>query len=289
MADLIDLSGEFERLQQMIDNLENAVNKNIAREYANALEDLREIVRKKYDNYAQAGDLTYEIMSKYGRIDNLDKEVAEAARKLHVEASKITRKAMRDTYRQSFRETTSVVGEAAQRTIRGKVKRDVVQQAVQNPVSGLTLNDRLRRNRRLIISQIQETIGQGLVSGDSYSQMSSRLKEFLEDDIVKAHRIVRTETHRVMEKAKFDGLEHASNQGVELKKYWVDSDDERVRSTHEMMGEKYSRDSAIPLDEDFVNDKTGGEGPHPGALGTAEDDINDRCIMVTVVVVEEAA
>ena len=50
------------------------------------------------------------------------------------------------------------------------------------------------------------------------------------------------------------------------------------------MGQKYSKENAIPYDEDFVNDRTGGVGPHPGALGAAEDDINCRCVMVIEIV-----
>ena len=75
-------------------------------------------------------------------------------------------------------------------------------------------------------------------------------------------------------------LDVAAKGGVELRKWWKDSDDERVRSGHRHMGRKYGKENAIPYDEDFVNDLTGGVGPHPGALGTAEDDINCRCIMV---------
>jgi len=286
-----DLSDEFKRLKKSIDGKMGASVGKMSEEYAKALDNLREVIRKKYDRYAEAGELTYDKMAKYDRIKELDKELAEAARQMHVETSKITRSTLRDTYRASFQETKSILGDAAGRTIRGKVKREVVQGALQNPISGLTLNDRLRRHRGRIISEIQETIGQGLVNGETYSEMSSRLKDYLEDDVVKARRIVRTETHRVMEQAKFDGVEHAHKQGVEIKKYWLDADDERVREVgegnHVGMGEKYSRENAIPVDEDFVNDETGGEGPVPGSLGQAEDDIHCRCVMATIVVVDD--
>ncbi len=117
--------------------------------------------------------------------------------------------------------------------------------------------------------------------------MSSRLKETLEGDVVKARRIVSTETHRVMEKSKSEAAEYASNQGVKMMKYWVSSQDEAVRSSHEDMADKYDKDNAIPVDEDFVNDETGGKGPAPGQLGVAEDDIHCRCIAVYIVVTED--
>ncbi len=282
----IDLSNEFERLQKEIDKIENSAAKQIARGYANALEELRTIVRKRYDKYGKDGKLTYDEMVKYNRIKSLDKDLARTINAMHVQTSKITRQILRNTYKTSFDNVKDAVGQAAGKTIRGQIKQEVINEALQDPVSGLTLNNRLQRRRRLIIGNIQETIGQGLYNGESYTDMSKRLKESLEGDVVKSHRIVRTESHRVMEKSKMDSLEHAANQGVDMKKYWIDSDDERVRSSHNHMAEKYSKEKAIPMDQDFVNDKTGGKGPTPGQLGKAKDDIHCRCIMGTIVVTD---
>ncbi|MTI62266.1 MAG: hypothetical protein FH762_20165 [Firmicutes bacterium] len=283
----IDLSDEFERLQKEIDKIENAAARKIAREYANALEELRTIVRKAYDKHGKDGKLTYEELVKYDRIKKFDKELAAAVNAMHVQTSKITWEILRNTYKTSFESVRGAVGNAAGKTIRGIVKQEVINEALQNPVSGLTLNDRLKVRRSRIITDIQETIGQGLYKGESYTDMSKRLKDSLEGDIVKSHRIVRTESHRVMEKSKMDSLEHTANQGVNLRKYWLTSEDERVRSSHNHMGEKYSKENAIPIDQDFVNDRTGGKGPSPGQMGTAKDDISCRCISVVVVIIED--
>ena len=283
----MDLFGEFNRLQKEIDKISDTGARQIAREYANALEKLRNIVRRKYDEYGKEGKLTYEEMVKYDRVKKVDKELAAAVRTMHVQTSKITRKILKDTYKNGFESVRNAVGQAAGKTIRGQIKQEVINEALQNPVSGLTLNDRLKVRRSRIITDIQETIGQGLYKGESYTDMSKRLKNSLEGDVVKAHRIVRTESHRVMEKSKMDTLEHATNQGVELRKYWLNSEDERVRSSHNHMGEKYSKEDAIPIDENFVNDKTGGEGPAPGQMGVAEDDIYCRCIFVTIVITDD--
>lgn len=283
MPEQLDLFGEFNRLQRQIDGIEGAGIKKIARKYANALEELRTVVRKNYDKYGEEGKLTYDKMAKYDRIKKLDKEAAAVARKMHVQTSKITRKILRNTYKTSFNTVQSTVSEAVGKTIRGQIKQEVINNALQNPVSGLTLNDRLRVRRSRIITDIQETIGQGLYNGESYTEMSQRLKGSLEDNVNKSKRIVRTETHRVMEKSKLDSAQHAVNQGVEMEKYWLDSSDERVRTSHRTMGEKYKKENAISLDENFVNNTTGGAGPAPGQMGTAKDDINCRCIMVTVV------
>jgi len=280
----MSIEDEFERLHRSIDGLEGQAFRKISREFAKSLEGLRNIVRDKYDQHAEEGSLTQSVMAKYNRREKLDKELREAARDVHVKVSKLTREELRQTYRKSFNGTRDIISSEAGRTIQGKVKREVVQEALQNPVSGLKLNDRLRRRRQDIVTEIQETVGQGIYRGESYSSMSNRLKETLDGNNKKARRIVRTETHRVQEQAKKHSLDHAHNQGVKMRKWWMTSDDEKVRAGHEHMGDKYSKENAIPYEENFVNDETGGEGPAPGLLGVAEDDINCRCRKMIIVV-----
>lgn len=283
-----NLFDEFNKLQREIDKIADKTMRQIAREYANALEETRKIIRKRYDKYANKdGELTYEEMTKYTRKKKLDAELAAAVKTTHVQASKLTRQMLRQTYKNSFTSTQKFIESAAERVIRGQVKNEVIQEALQMPVSGLTLNDRLERRRRYIIGRIRESVGQGLYQGETYSSMSKRLKETLEGDVEKADRIVRTESHRVMEKSKYDSVEHAVNQGVDMLKYWMTSSDERVRTQHISMGEKYKEENAIPVDKNFVNQDTGGSGPTPGQLGTAKDDINCRCIAGYVVNTEE--
>jgi len=171
--------------------------------------------------------------------------------------------------------------EVAGRKIRAILKPEIVSEILQNPISGLSLNERLAVRRYETITTIRQEMTRGLVRGDRYRDIAGRLQNSLEIDAGKATRIVRTEGHRCMEAGKKVSLDSAANQGVELRKWWKDSTDERVRSGHRHMGRNVtSKENSIPYDEDFVNDLTGGTGPHPGALGTAEDDINCRCVMV---------
>lgn len=278
---------DFEVLIKKVEDLEGKAGKNISQNYSKALKELRNIIREKYDKYAVDGELTFAEMNKYSRRKKLNKEVQQAMKDLWVENSAETRKTVRSVYKTSFKDTKSLVEEAAGQVVKGKYKREMAQEALQMPLSGLSLNERLSRRRSDIITRIQETISQGLMDNETYSSMSDRLKKELEGDYPKAMRIVRTESHRVQEKGKAESLEYAANQGVEMKKYWISSADERVRSSHEGLGEKYSEDNAIPIDDDFVSDETGASGPTPGQLGEASEDINCRCVTGYVVVTED--
>lgn len=281
------MSIKFEKVIKKVEKLENKAIADTNKIYSRTLKEMRNLVREKFDKYGVDGKLTYEEMAKYSRRKKLNKEISQNMKDLWVETGGVTRQTIRNIYKESYIVSKSIMEEAANTTIRGKYTREAAQRALQNPISGLTLNERLSKRRRDIITQIQETIGQGLMNNESYTSMSGRLKKELEQDVSKAHRIIRTESHRVSEQGKFDSIERAASQGVKVKKYWIDSGDDRVRDSHSDMGDKYNEDNPIDIDSNFFNDDTGGVGLTPGQLGTAEDDIHCRCNTGYVIVQEE--
>lgn len=56
-----------------------------------------------------------------------------------------------------------------------QVRPEVLKAAVENPVTGLTLFDRLEKHRADIIYNIKQEIGIGLQNGDRYSTMARRI------------------------------------------------------------------------------------------------------------------
>ena len=271
----------FQSLDKQTLRIVAAAERNVGQQYGQMLREIRRVLQKTYDRYSLAdGTLTYSQMVRYGRIDILNADIEEITRKYSGLVAGEIRTGLRKTVTTSFEGTRGALEEAAGRKIRAILKPEIVTEILQNPISGLSLNERLAVRRYETITTIRQEMTRGLVRGDRYRDIAGRLQTALEIDAGKANRIVRTEGHRCMEAGKKASLDVAAKGGVSLLKWWKDSDDERVRSGHRHMGRKYSKENAIPYDEDFVNDLTGGVGPHPGALGTAEDDINCRCVMV---------
>ena len=271
----------FLRLDKQIVRLTRVAEQDVGRQYGQMLREILAVLQRTYDRYSLAdGTLTYSQMVRYGRIDTLNADIEEITRKYSGLVAGEIRAGLRKTVTTSFEGTRGALEEAAGRKIRAILKPEIVTEILQNPISGLSLNERLAVRRYETITTIRQEMTRGLVRGDRYKDIAGRLQNSLEIDAGKATRIVRTEAHRCMEAGKKASLDVAAKGGVSLLKWWKDSDDERVRSGHRHMGRKYSKENAIPYDEDFVNDLTGGVGPHPGALGTAEDDINCRCVMV---------
>ena len=277
----MSLERDFDQLDRQIDRLLRGTERSVGKEYNKMLRELRRLISDYFAEYADADDrLTLQEMMKYDRLEKLNRKVAKLTREQYTPIAREIRKGLRSSLTTAFDSTKEAVGEAAGRTIRGVLKDETINEILQTPHSGLKLNRRLQRRRADVIDRIQETLTQGMRDGERYRSMATRLKTELEDDMVKAQRIIRTEGHRVQEEGKRKSLEHASNQGVKMVKWWKNSGDERVRDKHEHMGEKYSQDNAIPFEDDFINDISGGRGPAPGQLGTPEDDINCRCVAI---------
>lgn len=264
---------EFLKLQEQLDQVIAEKEKGMIADYKAALDELRNVMATAYAKYEVAGALLFAEMAKYNRAAKLDKEIQSILKELGKKNAKNTRDIMKLVYTESFDRTKTLVEAAADKKIPGIIKENVLQQALENPVKGLKLSRTLEKNRVNIIYTVQQTVEQGLKNGETYGQMAGRLKESLENDAPKALRIVRTETHRVMEQAKLDSIGNAKSAGIDLVKTWVSSRDERVRSSHATMDGK-----TVDYDKDFINPLTGGSGPAPGMMGTAADDINCRCI-----------
>ncbi len=174
---------------------------------------------------------------------------------------------------------------------------------MENPISGLTLNDRLEKHRKEIIYQIKQNISVGLMNGDRYSTMARRMKTSLNDDYKKAIRIVRTEAHRVREAGNLDAALSVENEfrsmnsNMQMLKTWRTMKDERVRPAKKTKSKSkktkkkvrtkksskiYDHRSMegvqILVEEEFEL-PSGARTKAPGQSGAAGEDINCRCYL----------
>ncbi len=155
------------------------------------------------------------------------------------------------------------------------INEEVVNQSVQNPISGLTLNDRLEKNRIELIYRVRQEITQGLILGESYQKIAKRLKDTFEGDVKKSIRVAQTEAHRIKSVARFESMQYAQAKGIELKKKWISTLDKKTRDRHQKLDGQ-----TVDLDQPF---KSGGaEAMHPGGFGKASEDINCRCTFISV-------
>jgi len=261
--------------------------KAIGGDYGKMGKEIKSHLSIAFEKYADSeGKLSYKELSKYGRLGKLKDEINTAISKNQTLIDNKIRKTGESVYNASYsNEMNTLQSDKPDLNFNELPPKKQAMKSVQNDLSGLTLNERLRGQRAGIIREINATLTQGLHNGESYRDMARRLTKTLEGDYVKATRIVRTEGHRVQEEARFGVINKISTEKpYKTMKWWDSTSDARLRDSHAYMGEKYSKDNAIPFDEEFVNDMTGGRGLYPGAMGVAEDDINCRCKLRTFIV-----
>lgn len=259
-------------LGRAINKMEKGLERDLAREYATALKGIRQEISGIYERYAAAdGTLSYADMTRYNRLRTLEKDIAAELKALTGKTAKLTQTGLEAIYEESFYRTAFSLEKGVQAKLAfGKLNSKAVQAAVQNPISGLTLNERLARDRAAIILNCKATITQGIIRGSSYPEMSRELKRVFEGDLVKARRVVATEAHRVKEQARAEAIDHAVEQGVQLKKIWVATLDNLTRDGHgELDGQAADAEGLFHLN--------GLSAEYPGGFGDPAEDINCRC------------
>ena len=257
--------------EKIINRLAQQTEREIMKNYARQLRGMRSKLADIFDKYFREGKLDYAEIQKYGRLSKLEQEIIRDVMKLYDDDGKLLRETLTEVYNTSYYRTAwALETETRARLGYSAVDPKTVQLSVQNPFTGLTLNERLERHRTNLIYGLKEELTRGFVNGDTYPQISRRVKDLLEGDAGKAIRIVRTESTRIYNEAQYDSILHAAEQGIIMTKTWISSRDDRTRESHEMLD-----GVTIPVDEPFVID--GDEGMFPGDFSEARNVINCRC------------
>ena len=264
----------FNLMSRISREMSENTKKELVRAYKRSLKNVKGELQAIYEKYEKDGKLTYAEMTKYNRLKKLFDGVNEELLELTGEVSKLTKELAKDQYHAGFFQGGYVIEQLAGKSVvtnYGILNPKVVQAAVQNPISGLTLNERLQERRKEIIRECKASITQGLIRGESYAGMAKRITETFENDVVKANRVAQTEAHRCQQAGATYVIEMAAKKGIPVFKVWDAALDERTRAAHQILD-----GTKVKWDEDFKS-PAGGIGPSPGQMGNAADDINCRC------------
>ena len=267
----MSLNRKLKGTEKIINSLALKTEREIMKNYARQLRGMRSKLADIFDKYFQEGKLDFSEIQKYGRLSKLEQSLIKDIKKQYDDDGKLLRETLTEVYNTSYYRTAwALESETRARLGYSAVDLKTVQLSIQNPFTGLTLNDRLERHRTNLIYGLKEELTRGFVNGDTYPQISRRVKDLLEGDAGKAIRIVRTESTRIYNEAQYDSILHAEEQGITMTKTWISSRDDRTRESHEMLD-----GVTIPVDEPFVID--GDEGMFPGDFSEARNVINCRC------------
>ena len=268
---ILSLEKKAKQLVKLTDKQEKALIRQLQKQYSTSLIETRKAISEAYSKYSDDGILTYAEMQKYNRLVALEKNIVDELNSLYADTGKELRLTLSNMYQDSYLFTGfSLETEAQQKLAFSLLPKEQIAEAIQNPISGLTLNERLINNRRQIIIKTREQLTQGLIQGESISKMARRIKDVYEGDLNKSVRIARTETNRVRNAGTIRAYEKAEAMGLEFDRVWVATLDSRTRDSHGALdGQKADKDGLFHIN--------GLSTKAPGQFGVASEDINCRC------------
>lgn len=268
----MSLKNKFNQADKILDRKQKELEKQLIKEYAKSLKEIRAKMAEAYAKFGIDDKLTYAEMQKYNRLASLEKQILKELSNLSKTNAKVLREALKDVYKEGyFRVGYALETEGQIKLAYALLNAKQIEKAITNPLMELALEN----NAIDIKKRIRSDVIQGLTQGESYYKISKRIKKSLETNTNNAVRIAQTETHRVVNQARQDSYEHAESKGLKMLKVWVASLDGRTRSSHqELDGQK------VGVKEDFISPVTGAQGQGPGMMGTAKDDINCRCTTI---------
>lgn len=156
--------------------------------------------------------------------------------------------------------------------------------SLYQPMTG-TLAELLKYNSQTGLRTIMSELSQGLVSGQSYTNMARNLRRVIGQTILKdgekaysgglynTLRIIHTESNRVMNDAVYAQSKSLEEDGHNVMKMWIATLDTRTRDTH-----AYLDGMKVKPDEEFVSND-GDSALSPGNFKQASNNINCRCAM----------
>ncbi len=287
-------------------------DKKIRSLYKTLLKNLNGFIGEYYTKYADNdGILNGAILQQKAKYASFLEEVDKNIKEITPAISKTIKSTVESSYKACYEGMINGFSksfDSFKDSFKGlSIKPEVIKAAVENPISGLTLPERLQKHRQDIIYDIKSSITNALMTGERYDTTTKKLAERLDVSYGKANRIVRTESHRVQEKGLLDGAEKigekVKDDGLVYAVIWRNMGDIKVRPNirvHTSKGWKTYKSKTkanhIKMEGQVV--EAGGyfdlgngvKAKSPGESGTPENDCNCRCTLeYELMTVEEFA
>lgn len=266
--------------QREIQRLESLGDKDVNRKLFNVYNDALKEVRKKLKVYMEDyKDLPYYKQKQTGKLLALEKEIVELLNesypKAKYEVTEFKQHELEDGY---YSTMYQIEGETGASLDFMGLDKEFVNKTIANPIGGKTLSKRLYASRNKLANRATSELRNGMMLGLSYGEIAKSIQGHTEANYKQAMRIARTEGGRLRSMSKQVAYDEAKDMGIDLKKQWYSSLDNRTRSSHRQLDGQIRK-----VDEDFVSPETGAKGPMPRMLGKASEDISCRCTVVCIV------
>lgn len=263
-----------DRLDKLLAQAESDIEKVFAKRLKTILYQISEMYRK----YEKNGELSFTELNKYNRFQKEMKLIADMLTDHYREVIKIIEEQQETQYVAKYLLTAYLlqmsVSDATEMGF-SIPTTEVIQAVLLNPIAELTLPKVMERHRGELIHRINIEIAQGLLAGESYSQLASRLERRLGMSATKARLVARTEGGRARSLAA-EQVNEVASQYVDSVKVWASSLDNRVRKSHRSLdGKEADKNGVFKYKKNFTTAPRLWVGPDAAALS-----IQCRCSII---------
>ena len=253
-------------VQAALDKIQSAAEREMLGNYRAVLEEFRGQLASLFERYSADGILTHAEMTRYNRLLRMEADFTERLGAVLAENKKTLSKLTGAEYEESYFRNAWAIEQSTGAALKwGALNEATIKAATESELLQLA-NAELTLKAKI---QLRRTIVQGLLRGSSYQQMARDLKEFTGKLAWENLRIARTEAHKAAVKGQLDNYDSAPD-GLELKRIWVATLDDRTRPDHGTM-------DGVAADAEGMFHTPWGPVTGPGIEGPAEEVINCRC------------
>lgn len=269
----------------LLKRLEKNLKKIYQQAYNEATKKIADLMSKLELTQAMTPQERYTIALKYNRLSKLQEDLTKAYRQANIDAIKMLNGELVNIYDLNYNKTIEDLKKLNLDVLDSDslskfttIDKDAIKNILTDEVKPFTklALDNLK-NAEFIRSQLETQLIQGIMQGDSITNIARRIKAVTEKNLKDAIRIARTETTRVEASARSSVGDRGKKLGFEMLKQWVATGDERTRHAH------VEADGQIVAQDDYF--MVGGEKlMYPGDVaGSPENVINCRCTIINII------
>ena len=160
----------------------------IVRGYKEGLKNIRDDINLLYEKHAKDGKLSVADLSKYNRLTNLEKNIADNLKTAYDVQVKTTKKAVKGAFESSFYYSTFELEQEAKIPLMfGLLKKEAVNAVVEGPHRWPQI---AKGHTKLTNAKIRDQIMQGVVQGKDVGQVTKAVAKEMNIAASKALRIV---------------------------------------------------------------------------------------------------
>lgn len=268
---------QFE-IEEELDKLLMKAESDLEKVFAKRLKTILFQISEMYRKYEKNGELSFTELNKYNRFQKEMKLITDLMSEHYREVITAVQEQVEAQYVAKYLMTAYLlemsVTDATEMGFNIPTT-EVIQAALLNPIAELMLPNVFETHRNEIVRRINIEIAQGLIAGESYSQIARRIERVSDFSRNRAMVVARTEAGRARSLAA-EQVNEVASQYAETQKVWASMLDNRVRMSHRFLdGKEADKNGVFKYKKNFTTAPRLWVGPNAASLS-----IQCRCALI---------